>query len=100
MSTKPSPAGGAAVDELLERLTRAAASVPRVSEIDHPSAIAVSISPDRLTARVLFWHAPTDGLGVTAAVVEAVSAALRGAGVDSTVTSDPGLPPLVPSETL
>jgi small conductance mechanosensitive channel len=91
---------GAAVEHLLARLAEAAASVSGISEIEQTRAIAVSISPERLTARVLFWHAPTDGLGVTASVVEAVSAALREEGVDGTVTSDPGLPPLVPSETL
>ncbi len=91
---------GAGFDEVLARLTEAAASVPGVSETEPSRAIAVSISPERLTARVLFWHTPPDGLTVTAGVVEAIAAALRAAGVESTVTSEPGLPPLVPSETL
>ena len=91
---------GAGVDEMLALLTEAAASVPGISEVEQSRAIAVSISPERLTARVLFWHAPADALSATAGVVEAVAAALREAGVESTVTSEPGLPPLVPSDTL
>ena len=92
--------GGAEVDDLLMALAEAAASVPGVVESEPARALPVSISPERLTARVLFWHAPADGLGVTAGVVQAVSAALTHQGVESAVTSDPGLPPLVPSESL
>ena len=91
---------GAGVDEMLALLTEAAASVPGISEVEQSRAIAVSISPERLTARVLFWHAPADALSVTAGVVEAVAAALREAGVESTVTSEPGRPPLVPADTI
>ncbi|MFH8251077.1 mechanosensitive ion channel family protein [Microbacterium sp. B2969] len=91
---------GAGVDDLLARLAAAAASVPGVSAEQPARTIAVSISPERLTARVLFWHAPADGLTVVGGVVRAVSTALAGAGADGTVTSDPGLPPLVPSDSV
>ena len=58
------------------------------------------MSPDRLVARVLFWHAPTDGLGVTADVVRTLATGFAGDGVRATVTSDPGAAPLVPSDEL
>ncbi len=92
--------GGGEAEELLALIAEAAASVPGVDQTKPAFTAAVSISPERLTARVLYWHAPTVGLTVTAAVVRAVTSALVAAGVDSTVTSDPGLPPLVPSDSV
>jgi small conductance mechanosensitive channel len=90
---------GAEVDDLLARLRGAAASVAGIVEGEQTPvrAIAVSISPERLTARVLFWHAPADGITVTADVVRAISAVTGGKG---TVTSEQSVPPLVPSDSV
>jgi hypothetical protein len=81
-------------------LTDAAASVDGIHEPDGVSLLVVSVSHDRLTARVLYWHDPQEGLGVTSRVVRAVSARIAEQGWEGTVTSDPGTPPLVPSETV
>ncbi|WP_345800846.1 mechanosensitive ion channel domain-containing protein [Microbacterium sp. AZCO] len=91
---------GAEVDDLLARLAAVAASIPGVDAGEATRAIPVSISPERITARVLFWHAPADGLTVVADVVRAVSDSLSQHGAGGTVTSDPGLPPLVPSDSV
>ena len=89
-----------AVDAELTRIAESAASAPGVVADPPARAYAVSVSPERLVARVLFWHAPTDGLGVTADVVRTLATDLQGAGVRATVTSDPGVAPLVPSDEL
>lgn len=89
---------GREVDHLLAVVTDAAASVTGVVSDPPAHAVVVSISPERLTARVLYWHLPTDGLTVTDGVVRSVAAALVAEGAEGTVTSDPGVPPLVPSD--
>ncbi|WP_457099594.1 mechanosensitive ion channel family protein [Microbacterium sp. P5_E9] len=89
-----------ALDVELTRLAESAASVPGVDADPPARAYAVAVSPDRLVARVLFWHAPADGLGVTADVVRTLATDLQGAGIPATVTSDPGVAPLVPSDEL
>ena len=89
-----------AVEEIVQAMTDAAASVDGVHHPDTVNVLVVSVSHDRLTARVLYWHDPQEGLGVTSRVVRAVSARIAERGWEGTVTSDPGTPPLVPSETV
>lgn len=84
------------VAQLRELITTAAQSVPGVDHAHPARALTVTVEPDRLVARVQFWHAPLDRVPVTARVVDAVADALAAAGLHSTVTSDPGPPPLVP----
>ncbi|MEU1971360.1 mechanosensitive ion channel family protein [Microbacterium sp. NPDC019599] len=91
---------GADTADLLDRLAAAAASVPGVDGAEPARAVAVTISPERLTARILFWHAPADGLAATSGVVAAASAVLQETGVEGTATSNPGLPPLVPPDSV
>jgi small-conductance mechanosensitive channel len=91
---------GVAVDEIVREMTDAAASVDGVHDPEALNILIVSVSHDRLTARVLYWHDPQEGLGVTSRVVLAVSARIAERGWEGTVTSDPGTPPLVPSETV
>ena len=91
---------GAPVDEIVRAMADAAASVDGVHDPESVNVLVVSVSHDRLTARVLYWHDPQEGLGVTSRVVRAVSARIAEHGWEGTVTSDPGMPPLAPSETV
>ena len=95
----PHRAGRRRVDELLTRLAEAAASVSG-AETDQTRAIAVSIHPSGSSPACCSGTRPTDGLGVTADVVRALATDLQAAGVPATVTSDPGVAPLVPSDEL
>lgn len=88
------------VDEVLAVLSGAAAGAEGVDDREPTRALATAVSTERLSARVLYWHAPTDGLTITDRVVRAVSDALAAAGAHGAVTSDPVVPPLVPSESI
>jgi hypothetical protein len=50
--------------------------------------------------RLLYWHEPLSGVAVTADAVLAVHATLEREGWTGTVTSMPGVAPLVPSDSL
>lgn len=89
---------GTDIPATLTMLTDAANSVDGVHTREHTRSLAVTISPDRLTARVQFWHHPLESVTVTSGVVLAVSQALGAAGLDGTVTSTPGDPPLTPPD--
>ena len=91
---------GAAVDELVSAVTDAATSVDGIHEPGALNVLVVSVSPERLTGRVQYWHAPQEGVGVTSRVVRALAALLAERGWEGTVTSDPGTPPLVPSDAI
>ncbi|MCT9819226.1 mechanosensitive ion channel family protein [Microbacterium sp. W1N] len=90
--------GGATVDDLLDQIATATAEVPGVHAREHVRALAVAVSPERLTARVQFWHHPLHGVPVTADVVRALAAALEDAGRVVTVTSEPAAAPLTPPD--
>lgn len=89
---------GTDIPATLTMLTDAANSVDGVHTREHARSLAVTVSPDRLTARVQFWHHPLESVTVTSGVVLAVSQALGAAGLDGTVTSTPGDPPLTPPD--
>jgi small-conductance mechanosensitive channel len=91
---------GTPVEELVSALTDAAASVDGVRDPERVTVIVVAVSPKRLTGRLQFWHDPREAVGVTSRVVRAVSALYADRGLEGTATSDPGLPPLVPSESV
>lgn len=82
-------------DEVLGWLTDAVAAVDGVHKRETPRALAVTLSPTRLTAKVQYWHHPLHGLTVTSGVILGLSEALRSHSLVGTVTSDPGDPPLV-----
>ena len=86
------------VDDLVKQLTDAAASVDGIHEPESVNVLVVAVSPKRFTGRVQYWHDPQDGIGATSRVVRAISTRLADLGWEATVTSDPGMPPLVPSE--
>lgn len=88
------------VDDVLTRVTDAAASVDGVLSSAPARALAVSVSSDRVVARVQYWHHPLRGVPITSDVVRAVAETLGDAGWKGTVTSTPGPPPLVPSDTV
>lgn len=88
------------VDDVVTELTDAAASVEGIHQPEDVNVLVVAVSPERLTARVQYWHGSQEGLGVTSRVVRAVSARIAERAWEGTVTSDPGTPPLVPSETV
>jgi len=87
------------VEETFETLRAAAAAVPGVDP-ERVRVLATGISPDRITARLQFWHEPARAVPVTADVVRAVAAAFDEAGMRGSVTSDPGVPPLIPADPL
>lgn len=89
---------GTDIPATLTMLTDAANSVDGVHTREHTRSLAVTVSADRLTARVQFWHHPLESVTVTSGVVLAVSQALGAAGLDGTVTSTPGDPPLTPPD--
>lgn len=93
-------ASAATPDQVLTWLTDAAASVDGVHKREHVRALAVTISPTRLTVKVQFWHHPLQGVPVTSAVVMALSEALTAHALEGTVTSDLGDPPLVSPDTV
>ena len=76
------------------------------STLAYPAAFTVTpggnriLYGERFTGRVQFWHDPQEGVGVTSRVVAAIAALLAERSWVGTVTSDPGTPPLVPSEAL
>lgn len=82
----------------LALLTDAASSVDGVHTREPARALAVTVSPDRLTALVQFWHHPQHAVPVRSNVVLAVAKTLDGRGIKGTVTSVPGDPPLVPPD--
>ncbi len=83
------------IKEVIDRLTTAVAAVEDVHSRQPVHTIAVAISPDRLTLDVRFWHHPLKAVSVSSAVVLALSLAVDAAGYTATVTSEPGVPPLV-----
>ncbi len=89
---------GLSVDDIVNDVTDAAASVEGVHEPASVNVLVVAVSPERFTGRVQFWHASQDGLGVTSRVVRALAARFAERGWEGTVTSDPGMPPPIPSE--
>lgn len=89
---------GRAVTDLTQLLVEATVAVDGVHSREHVRALTTAVSPERLTVRVQFWHHPLHGVPVTADVIGAISESLESAGIAATVTSDPGLPPLVPSD--
>jgi small-conductance mechanosensitive channel len=92
--------GETGVDALMTAMTDAAASVDGVLADPEPRALATSVSPERLVMRLLFWHDPLSGVAVTADAVLAVHTTLEREGWPGTVTSTPGVAPLVPSDSL
>lgn len=90
--------GDAPVAALLAAVSAAAAETDGVLPTPAPRALAVTVGPDRVTLRAQFWHRPLDGVPVTAAVVERLSGVIETAGWRGVVTSDPGVPPLIPPD--
>lgn len=92
--------GSASVDDLVRELTDAAATVDGVREEPSPTVVVVAVSPERFTGRVQYWHGAQEGIGTTSGVVRSLSGRLTDRGWEGTVTSDPGTPPMVPSDTI
>ncbi len=90
--------GGRSIVELLSLVTEAAGSVEGVHRREFIGALPTAISPERLTARVQFWHHPLRGVPITAEVVATIAEALEASGIEGTVTSGPGPAPLIPPE--
>ncbi|WP_337007067.1 MULTISPECIES: mechanosensitive ion channel family protein [unclassified Microbacterium] len=90
--------GGAALDDVVDVVSRAAATAEGVHHREIVRALITGVSDSRFTIRLQYWHHPLHGAVTTSGVVVAVSAALADAGWTGTVTSEPGAPPLVPPE--
>jgi small conductance mechanosensitive channel len=89
---------GASPADITAALTDAAAAVDGVHPEPAVGVLVSAVSDARVTARVQFWHAPSTGLGVTSAVVAALTAGLAERGWTATVTSEAVGPPLVPGD--
>ncbi|MEJ3404095.1 mechanosensitive ion channel domain-containing protein [Rathayibacter sp. YIM 133350] len=83
-------------DALETLLVDAAEAGPLVHNKPRPSVLFTELSPERASARVLFWHAPLNENVATSQAVTAVADALTGAGFSATVQSEVPVPPLVP----
>lgn len=90
--------GEASVDDLLAGVEATMASTDGVLEDREPRALATSISPSRVTAKVQFWHEPGRGTVVSNRVVRAISRALEDDGLAATVSSAPQTAPITPSD--
>jgi small-conductance mechanosensitive channel len=90
--------GGRAVDELSGMLVGAAAGVEGVHSREPARVLVTSVSTERVTARLQFWHGPRAAPAIVSDVVLAVAAALEGAGVAGTVTSQRPDAPLTPPD--
>lgn len=88
----------ASVDDLLAGVETAMALADGVLEHNAPRALATSVSPTRVTARLQFWHVPGQSTVVTDRVVRALSLAFEDDGYAATVTSAPTTPPITPSD--
>ncbi len=87
--------GPTPVEDVLQAVTDAAAHAEGVLESTPARALVSTVSPERIAARVQFWHAPSAAITTSAAVVAAISAAITNAGWRGTVTSDATAPPLI-----
>jgi small-conductance mechanosensitive channel len=90
--------GGRAVDELSGMLVGAAAGVEGVHSREPARVLVTSVSTERVTARLQFWHGPRAAPAIVSDVVLAVAAALESAGVAGTVTSQRPDAPLTPPD--
>lgn len=81
-------------DDLRTRIAGACAGVEGVHRREPVRVLSVAHEPHRYTVRAQFWHHAGDGPAVTAAVVDAVWAALGDR--EATVTSEPPPSPLAP----
>lgn len=87
--------GSTPVEEVLKTVTDAASAAEGVLESTPARAVVGTVSPERIAARVQFWHEPPASVATSAAVVGAISAAIAAAGWRGTVTSDVMAPPLI-----
>lgn len=85
-------------EQTLARLGELAARAEHVHVDPAPLVYALSVSPERVTARVTFWYTPATGWSTTSAVVRVLSESLADAGLAATVTSQESTPPFVPPE--
>ncbi|WP_404429805.1 mechanosensitive ion channel family protein [Microbacterium lacus] len=87
--------GATPVEEVLKAVTDAAAHAEGVLQSTPARSLVSTVSPERIAARVQFWHAPAAAVATSAAVVAAISGAITAAGWKGTVTSDVMAPPLI-----
>lgn len=86
------------IDELAEMLKTATAGVDGVHKREPTQVRIVSVSPQRVTTRVQFWHHPLHGVAVSSDVVQALAAACTDHQLQATVTSKMPEPPLTTAE--
>lgn len=79
-------------------LERAAHDAEGVHTREATRVYLVESSPGRATYLVRFWHHPAHRRPVTSAVIEALDAAARSAGIDAVIQSRQPDPPLTPPE--
>lgn len=89
---------GVTVDLILDQLLDAVGSADGVHRREHPRALVTTVSTERLSARLQFWHHPLHGVTVTDAVVRAVGSLIDASAWTGTVTSEPASPPLTPPD--
>lgn len=86
------------IGELHEMLSAAASGADGVHKREPVNTLIVSVSPQRVTARVQFWHHPLHGVAVSSGVVQALAAACSDHTLPATVTSRLPEPPLTKAE--
>jgi small-conductance mechanosensitive channel len=87
-------AGVLTPEQLDELLTAAASGVDGVHTREPAHTLIITVEPQRITARVRYWHHPMHGVAVTSAVVKALAAACTEHKLPAAVTSALPSPPL------
>lgn len=90
--------GRRTVEELSSVLVDAASGVEGVHSREPARVLVTSVSAERVTAQLQFWHGPRAAPAIVSDVVLAVAAALESAGVAGTVTSQHPAAPLTPPD--
>lgn len=88
------------IDEISSIAVDAAHSVEGVRRRESVQTLVTLVDAERVFMTVRFWHHPLAAPAITSPVIQAISAALAGAGIESVVTTAEHEPPLVPPSAL
>lgn len=83
-------------DDVVEAIRAATAGTAGVLDSPACDVLLTAVEPQRVTARVRFWHAPLTSAAVSSAVIEAVTDSLRTQPIRVTAMTPPPPPPLSP----
>lgn len=88
------------IDGLMKRLLATTIAVDGIRDPENAAVRPTGVSPERLTALLLFWHESTQSAVVTADVVTALATDFADRGVEAVVTSDIPVAGFIPRDEL